>query len=320
MPTRSVLGRMGAKMNAVLLLTLHTPSDTVDTATVFPNVSLANNFIDKLAHDKSTDIASLKMLEQNHYSLQTSYGLTGDLSIDETPNSQLRFYLLKSVNGTYRETRAFTSRQGAVNYVTKFLDEYDFDPDDDENKSGDWTMESGNINIRFRLKISYTNSDSKLDKYYRILKINSPSTREQIQHAYRKRSKETHPDMGGDAAEFRKVNEAYKILINKSDTGASNHKMSVSEISALPDSASIEHVLHTMKQEARESYNSSLDNTDGSALGLILTGLIIAGIGIVATSVSYNSAEEGGRYTIFSGLIAVGGYYVIRGIANLFKR
>ena len=63
-----------------------------------------------------------------------------------------------------------------------------------------------------------------------------------------------------------------------------------------------------------------IDNTDGSTPGLIIIGLVMAGIGIAATSASYNSAEEGERYTIFGGLIVVGGYYVIRGIISLFKR
>ena len=307
-------------MKAILLLTLHTLDDTTKVAMVFSTTSLANSYINKIAHSQSTGIASLKKLQQNRYALQTTYGLTGNLSVDEVPDDQLRFYLLKSVNGTYRETRAFTSRQNAVNYVARFLDEYEFDPDEDENKMGSWEMESGSIDVKFHLKVAYTNNSDKLDEYYKILGISNPSTPELIRRAYRKRSKETHPDMGGNATEFRKVNKAYKVLINSSNDSSSDHKMSLNEIVASPDSADIEYVLDSMKQKYQKTYANSIDNTDGSTPGLIIIGLVMAGIGIAATSASYNSAEEGERYTIFGGLIVIGIYYVIRGIINLFKR
>lgn len=305
-------------MKAILLLTLHTLDDTTKVAMVFSTTSLANSYINKIAHSQSTGIASLKKLQQNRYALQTTYGLTGNLSVDEVPDDQLRFYLLKSVNGRYRETRAFTSRRSAVNYVVNFLDEYDFDPDEDEGKLGSWHMESGNIDVTFRLKITCIDSEDKLDKYYRTLGINRPATPEQIRRAYRKRSKETHPDMGGDAKEFQKINQAYEILINSDTTN--KHKVSMREIIESPDSADIGYILNQVGCAAQEEHASQQSGTDGSAAGLIFIGLVMSSIGIAATSVSYNSAREGERYTIFSGLIVVGGYYIVRGIINLLKR
>ena len=305
-------------MKAILLLTLHTLDDTTKVAMVFSTTSLANSYINKIAHSQSTGIASLKKLQQNRYALQTTYGLTGNLSVDEVPDDQLRFYLLKSVNGRYRETRAFTSRRSAVNYVVNFLDEYDFDPDEDEGKLGSWHMESGNIDVTFRLKITCIDSEDKLDKYYRTLGINRPATPEQIRRAYRKRSKETHPDMGGDAKEFQKINQAYEILINSDTTN--KHKVSMREIIESPDSADIGYILNQVGCAAQEEHASQQSGTDGSAAGLIFIGLVMSSIGIAATSVSYNSAREGERYTIFSGLIVVGGYYIVRGLINLLKR
>ena len=305
-------------MKAILLLTLHTLDDTTKVAMVFSTTSLANSYINKIAHSQSTGIASLKKLQQNRYALQTTYGLTGNLSVDEVPDDQLRFYLLKSVNGRYRETRAFTSRRSAVNYVVNFLDEYDFDPDEDEGKLGSWHMESGNIDVTFRLKITCIDSEDKLDKYYRTLGINRPATPEQIRRAYCKRSKETHPDMGGDAKEFQKINQAYEILINSDTTN--KHKVSMREIIESPDSADIGYILNQVGCAAQEEHASQQSGTDGSAAGLIFIGLVMSSIGIAATSVSYNSAREGERYTIFSGLIVVGGYYIVRGIINLLKR
>lgn len=49
------------------------------------------------------------------------------------------------------------------------------------------------------------------DDFASILGVYRPFTEEGVKNAYRKRSKETHPDHGGSAAEFQKVNAAYKV-------------------------------------------------------------------------------------------------------------
>ena len=308
-------------MKTTVSLIIYSAKDTIiNTAMVFSTASAANNYINELTHNQSTGVISFKKLRQGHYSLQTIDGITGEISINSVPDNQLRFYLLKSINGTYRETRMFTSRQNAVNYVTKFLDEYDFDPDDEENKLGSWEMKSGNIDVEFNLKATIRKSGKiGLDKYYEILGVDSSSSPEQIRRAYHRRSKETHPDMGGDASEFKKVNEAYEMLKNNSDNKKS--KISIDEIVSSPDSADIEYILTEIRRKSKEAYNNSASNARREAAGpTIVIGLVMVGIGALATNISYNAAEEGGSYTIFSGLMIVGGYYILKGIVNLFKR
>jgi hypothetical protein len=46
----------------------------------------------------------------------------------------------------------------------------------------------------------------------RILGLSLESTAEQVKSAYRRLAKEHHPDVGGDAAAFRLVTEAYSLL------------------------------------------------------------------------------------------------------------
>jgi curved DNA-binding protein len=48
--------------------------------------------------------------------------------------------------------------------------------------------------------------------YYNILGVNNNSTPDEIKQAYRKLVKEHHPDRGGDAEYFKKINEAYEVL------------------------------------------------------------------------------------------------------------
>lgn len=52
------------------------------------------------------------------------------------------------------------------------------------------------------------------DQYLKTLQLNPKNaySKDELKHAYRKRAKETHPDLGGSDGAFREVNEAYEWL------------------------------------------------------------------------------------------------------------
>lgn len=50
--------------------------------------------------------------------------------------------------------------------------------------------------------------------HYQVLGVASTATESEIKSAYRKAARVSHPDRGGDPAEFRKVTEAFEILGN----------------------------------------------------------------------------------------------------------
>ena len=50
--------------------------------------------------------------------------------------------------------------------------------------------------------------------YYQILGVNNKASASDIKKAYRKLAGRHHPDRGGDADEFKKIQEAYDVLSN----------------------------------------------------------------------------------------------------------
>lgn len=74
-----------------------------------------------------------------------------------------------------------------------------------------------------------------MQNYYTILGVDREATQEELQSAYRKRSKEAHPDYGGSTEEQILVNEAYSILSNPEkrkqyDSGVCSEKISFSRL------------------------------------------------------------------------------------------
>ena len=49
--------------------------------------------------------------------------------------------------------------------------------------------------------------------YYEVLGVNKSSTQEEIKKAYRKMAIEHHPDKGGSEDNFKKITEAYEVLV-----------------------------------------------------------------------------------------------------------
>ncbi len=49
---------------------------------------------------------------------------------------------------------------------------------------------------------------------YEILGVRRDATDDQVKAAYRRRAKTTHPDSGGDADAFSRVQKAYELLLD----------------------------------------------------------------------------------------------------------
>lgn len=61
--------------------------------------------------------------------------------------------------------------------------------------------------------------------HYATLGINNTATQDEIKSAYRKLAKQHHPDLGGDAAKFQAISEAYETLTNINKKSQYDHSL-----------------------------------------------------------------------------------------------
>ena len=81
------------------------------------------------------------------------------------------------------------------------------------------------------------------------------------------------------------------------------------------------------KSEAQESRTTLFENNSEllrqakrkEAIGEIVTGLLLLGIGGGITWYGYSSTSAGGTYTVFWGLIIYGAYRTLKGFGGLFS-
>tara|TARA_R100001440_G_scaffold66162_3_gene87143 strand:- start:5517 stop:5927 length:411 start_codon:yes stop_codon:yes gene_type:complete len=82
-------------------------------------------------------------------------------------------------------------------------------------KEENWYSDSSNFHdnpFEDDQSFNFDRGEDYVSSNEKVLGLKRSSSQEEIKKAFRKKALETHPDKGGDPAEFRKVREAYEAL------------------------------------------------------------------------------------------------------------
>ena len=101
--------------------------------------------------------------------------------------------------------------------------------------------------------------------HYKTLGVSEHASADEIKRAYRSKARETHPDKGGNSAEFATVAEAYEVLTDPERkllydaTGADEQKPVESEARQLLAQLFAKHVLATKPGKVLKAIQADLD-------------------------------------------------------------
>ena len=176
---------------------------------------------------------------------------------------------------------------------------------------------------------------------YSILGVSHDADLETIKRAFHKKAKETHPDLNSDnhnaAAEFRDVVDAYALLSNEvarkqyddsirtesQDYSYEKDKKYEQSTDNTQDDA-FGNVYNSSQQDDYQNYYynmyAQLADIASDALGKLFGGLICIVVGACFSLGTYIYAYiNGGTYTMWYGIIAIGVLGLITGIYRYSK-
>jgi hypothetical protein len=284
-----------------------------EIAFVFGSHDDAVDYINETTSSIDQNVIEIKETTTDHWRIMLHNNVSFTMSIKEIDESKIKFHLVKYKNDKYVETRRFSTRENAIKYVEKEFDKYDFDADEDETEAGDWHLidEDENLNIKFVLLIAVL--EGKFGStYHEILGVKRNATKEEIKTAYRQKSKEHHPDLGGNEKTFRKVNEAYNKLISD------EIKSGEDDFTDAYPCANVEYTLRNAFEKANnlegEAYELLIEEARKVAIKKICIGAAWAIGGGIVTAATYSAASDGGTYMIFWGAIIFGIWDILKGL------
>ena len=293
--------------------------DSVKSALSFDSHNDAVDYINSCSNYAGDNMREMSSINADSHRMTLKNGKIIKISIEEYPDSKVRFDLSYDKNGRHIETRRFTKRRLAVNFANKILDDLDCHADENEDEFGEWSVDDPERNLRAHIGMNLVILGAKESSDYDTLDIKSTASSDEVKQAYRKMAIKYHPDKGGDPKKFQKIHDAYERIINGSSSKGS--KQSISESFGCMDMRQFfkkfDELEGQMKAELDAELEPILSQIRSKAAGLVVRGIIEAVIGGAITAASYNAASPGGTYTIFGGLIVFGIWNFFKGLYYL---
>lgn len=163
------------------------------------------------------DAANIKIADFGSYAPDCFKMLLNDgrdfnIRIERQPDADVCYDLKIAKNEKLIETRRFTNRTYAVNYAHKLLRSKGYKSSATGDKEGFWSIRDDLNGVLYEIGIGLAVLGGTKNNDFDILGIKTTATEDEIKKAYRAKVKENHPDRGGDAIKFEKIQKAYERI------------------------------------------------------------------------------------------------------------
>lgn len=159
-----------------------------------------------------------------------------------------------------------------------------------------------------------------MKNYYQILDIDKSANQEEIKTAFRKKAKETHPDMHNGSEYytelFKEVAEAYDVLSNPIRRSKYDKALNSGTAYNYEENSGFntKEDLYNYIKEYIIVMTAQAEVAKIKAKSALFKGIFWLVLGVVITCISYFSAVQngGGTYYVMGGAIVFGGIQAIR--------
>ena len=289
--------------------------EDVKSAHFFDSRNDAVDFINACCEKNKPTIRELRHTEnKDEYKALLISGQKLTIKIIPRENKNVKYDLSYFINSSKPITRRFSSKDKAMSYAHKLLEEdLEADADPGEDERCEWILDDPDRLLYAHLIVTLVilgGASGKDD--YKTLKCSSSASKDEVKAAFRKLALKHHPDVGGDAKKFAEINAAYKRIMDGKPMKQSRkveEEYSCLDISYLLKK--IEKIVGSAKDKLRAQIRSK-------ATSLMTSGLILFMSGLILFIANNANTQPGGEIIIFSGLLLTGiwrffkgGYYYL---------
>lgn len=293
---------------------------SLKSAFVFDSHNEATDYIDACSKCIKKEIKTISKIDENSYVIELKNGRVVKAFIEKYPNNRIKHEVSCSTKGRHIDNHKFTNRQSAVDFATRIASNLGYVTGEKERKLGEWTINNPGENLEAHIDINLIILSKKESSDYDMLDVEYTASMNEIKRAYRKMVLKYHPDHGGDAEQFKKLQESYERILN----GTAQVKKQTRLESFY--SIDMRYFFKFHKILKKEFQNNSqvkakpeFERTRTIANDLFTYGWIVTMFGAVLFGMTYDSTSPLGISTIFAIASSVGLIVSLCGLYRLFS-
>lgn len=184
----------------------------LEAATGFSSYGDALGYLNDCIDAANVKIADFGSYAPDCFRMLLKDGRDFNICIELQADADVRYDLKIAKDEKIVETRRFVNRKYAVNYAHKLLRSKGYRASALGDREGFWSVQNGKNGTRYEIGIGLAVLGGSKNSDYDLLGIKTDASQDEIKKAYRNKVKENHPDRGGDAIKFEKIQKAYERI------------------------------------------------------------------------------------------------------------